>query len=144
MAERLKRYGWTGEPLHAVGLPDGTKITIQNVLLAAAIKVGIQEIPTLTHHPDEPLPLLMAKDFILTRPVRELPDGSYVIGGSDGRVVFRRGRRAETYGEAALFRTTGQPGIPDGDPVPFPWTAAMTGGTAMTGGADPGRREDGE
>ncbi|WP_322779202.1 hypothetical protein [Frankia sp. Cas4] len=128
VAAQLKKHGWKGEPLHAVGLPDGTKVTLQNVLLAAAIEAGIQEIPTLTHHPDEPFPLLLAKDFVLTRPVRELPDGSYVIGGSTGRVLFRRGRRAETYGEAALFRAAGQVEIPDGGPVPFMWTMALDRG----------------
>jgi hypothetical protein len=124
IAAQLARHGWSGEPLHAVGLPDGTKVTVQNVLLAAALEAGLQDIPTLTHHPDEPLPLLLAKDFVLVRPIRALPDGSYVIGGSAGRVVFRRGRRAETYGEAVVFRAAGQPEVPDGAPVPFPWTAA--------------------
>ncbi|WP_139342333.1 MULTISPECIES: hypothetical protein [Protofrankia] len=128
VAERLRKQGWSGGPLHAVGLPDGTKVTLQNVLLAAALEAGLQEIPTLTHHPDEPLPLFMARDFVLVRPIRELADGSCVVGGRAGEVLFRRGRRAATYGEAALFRAVGQADIPDGAPVPFPWTAAMSTG----------------
>ncbi|WP_250285919.1 MULTISPECIES: hypothetical protein [unclassified Frankia] len=126
VAERLRKQGWSGGPLHAVGLPDGTKVTLQNLLLAAAREAGLHQIPTLTHHPDEPLPLLMARDFVLIRPIRELADGRCVVGGRAGRVLFRRGLRAATYGEAALFRAVGQPDIPDGAPVPFPWTAAMS------------------
>lgn len=119
LVEQMRAEGWVGEPLEVVRFPDGTVVTLENRRLTAALKVDITDIPTLVHDPDEPMPTVLAKNYMLLRPVRRLPDGSLRAGGSDGEVVFTRGRRPDTYGEAALFRAANQPG-PAGEPVLLP------------------------
>jgi hypothetical protein len=119
LVEQMRAEGWAGEPLDVVRFPDGTVVTLENRRLAAAQKVGLTDIPTLVHDPNEPIPAVSARNYMLLRPVRRLPDGSLVAGGASGKVVFVRGRRPDTYGEAALFRAANQPG-PTGEPIPLP------------------------
>ncbi|HEY5959676.1 MAG TPA: hypothetical protein VIV60_24140, partial [Polyangiaceae bacterium] len=115
LAEAMKK-GWQGPGIDVVELPDGTKISLDNRRLLAAQKAGLTEIPVAYHPPNEPFPpdrnpvdpVTKRAAFELEKPIRKLSDGTLVVGGTTGAVVYDKGYRPKTYGEAAMIRSANQ------------------------------------
>ncbi|SHN03237.1 toxin glutamine deamidase domain-containing protein [Cryptosporangium aurantiacum] len=109
LAERIGE-GWSGGPLHGVQWGDGSLVSIDNRRLTASRKIGKLEVPFVAHAPDESLEEWPDWDedrrnhASLKSDIRELDDGTWVVGGHQGRVIYAAGSVPETFGELALFR----------------------------------------
>jgi hypothetical protein len=122
LAASMRSDGWHGGPIDVVDLPDGNVLSLDNRRLLAAREAGLDEIPTVRHHPDEPFPPRRGRSpsFTLSDDVYRLPDGSLVRGAEQGGTpVYRADRQPSTWGEAALFRAARQPDAVDGSPFPL-------------------------
>ncbi|WP_250279501.1 ParB/Srx family N-terminal domain-containing protein, partial [Frankia sp. Cppng1_Ct_nod] len=121
LVKSMRTGGWKGDPIDIVELPDGSLLSIDNRRVLAAREAGLQEIPTVRHHPDEPFPIKRGKaiSFKPEHNIHQLSDGTLVRGGTEGRILHRRNDEPSTWGEAALFRTARQPNNPDGSPFPL-------------------------
>lgn len=109
MTENMKKGGWNGDPIHVVELADGSKVSLDNRRLLAAQNAGLKEIPVLYHSPAEKVdPKWAERGFELEVNIRKLDDGSLVVGGTQGGIVYEKEAIPSTYGEAALFRTANQ------------------------------------
>jgi hypothetical protein len=109
----MRTQGWRGDGLHVVELPDGTRVSLDNRRLYAAHKAELGEVPVFYHAPSEPFPKQWAEEgFELKNNIRRLEDGTLVVGGTKGEIVYAKGLVPATYGEAALFRTANQGNIP--------------------------------
>ncbi|GAA0263737.1 toxin glutamine deamidase domain-containing protein [Cryptosporangium japonicum] len=104
---------WRGKPLHGVQWGDGSLVSIDNRRLTAARRAGITAVPFVPHAPTESLlderwrhdwPRRRRRKAALSTEIRELPDGSWVVGGDVGKVVYEAGAVPQTFGEIALFR----------------------------------------
>ncbi|GAA3386876.1 toxin glutamine deamidase domain-containing protein [Cryptosporangium minutisporangium] len=103
--------GWHGGPLHGVLWADGSLVSLDNRRLTAARRIGKGEVPFVPHAPGELLedwpedwPLERREFARLLADIRELPDGNWVVGGEQGKVVYAAGEMPNTFGELALFR----------------------------------------
>ena len=115
LADSMKKEGWKGDPIEIVEMPDGSKVSLDNRRLLAAQDAGMKEIPVLYHSPAEPIPPAVAAErFMLKNTIRQLPDGTLVVGGNKGGVVYAKGAVPKNYGEAALFRTANQGNLKGG------------------------------
>lgn len=115
LTESMRSGGWKGDPIEIVEMPDGTKVSLDNRRLLAAQNAGLKEIPVLYHSPAEPIPATVAAErFTLKNTIRQLPDGTLVVGGNKGTVLFAKGAVPKNYGEAALFRTANQGNLKSG------------------------------
>lgn len=124
LTESMRTNGWKGQSLNVVEMPDGSLTSLDNRRLLAARQAGLKEVPTTIHQPNDKFPEQWAVDgdFILDRPIRELPDGSLVVGGKEGTIVYPKGHTARTYYEAVLIRSANQGNITliTGEKVRFP------------------------
>jgi aminoglycoside phosphotransferase (APT) family kinase protein len=107
----MKKNGWQGKPLDVVQL-DGKLVSIDNRRLYAARAAGI-EPPVKVHVATEKLPVEMVGEdprFPLKVDVWEAPDKTLTTVKPDGAVrpKYVKGTVAETWGEAAIFRTANQ------------------------------------
>lgn len=114
LAESMKA-GWKGPAIDVVEMPDGTRISLDNRRLLAAQMAGIKEMPVAYHPPNESFPAernpVDARGkaaFELDKPIKRLQDGTLVVGGSKGEIVYPAGYRPKTYGEAAMVRSANQ------------------------------------
>ncbi|HEX6968032.1 MAG TPA: hypothetical protein VF174_04340 [Micromonosporaceae bacterium] len=115
LAEGMRRSGWRGGPIHAVCWGDGTLSSLDNRRLRAARDAGLDAIPVVVHRPSESLAdwphewsPQRQRRCALSVEIRELPDGTWVVGGDEGRVVYEKGSVPRTFGEIALFRAAEQ------------------------------------
>ena len=120
LAESIKK-GWQGPPIDVVELADGTKISLDNRRLLAAQMAGVKEIPVAYHPPNEsfPSPRAEVNEFKLRSNIRRLEDGTLVVGGNKGEIVYKEGFRPKTYGEAVMVRTANQAKIRPGEKFPL-------------------------
>ncbi|MFG1920460.1 toxin glutamine deamidase domain-containing protein [Cryptosporangium sp. NPDC048952] len=109
LAERI--VDWHGGPLHGVQWGDGSLASLDNRRLTAARRAGVDLIPFVAHRPDELLsdwpedwPLERREFAAASVEIRELADGTWVVGGDDGKVVYGVGAVPSAFGEVALFR----------------------------------------
>jgi hypothetical protein len=115
LAARMGADGWQGGPLHGVRWGDGSLTSLDNRRLSAARSAGLDRVPFTVHNPGERLadwphewdPARRERNA-LGVDIRELPDGSWTVGGDVGRAVYEKGRVPETFGEIALFRAAEQ------------------------------------
>ncbi|MEV4618950.1 hypothetical protein AB0J74_09635 [Asanoa sp. NPDC049573] len=115
LAARMRERGWRGEPIHGVRWGDGSYVTLDNRRPRAAREAGLDLMPVVIHTPSEPLsdwpddwpPDRIARNA-LTDQIRELPDGTWKVGGDEGTVRYDRGTHPQTFAEAALFRAAHQ------------------------------------
>jgi RHS repeat-associated protein len=85
----LEEQGWIGRPADVVRTPEGLLVSLDNTRLALARYLNLESIPIIEHSWNEPLPPEM---MLLPRP---------------------RFGWATTWGEADIFRTSGQhPALP--------------------------------
>jgi hypothetical protein len=120
LADSIKQ-GWKGGPIDVVTAPDGSLVSLDNRRLVAAQMAGVKEVPVAYHSPKEPFPPARAQadEFKLKYNIRRLQDGTLVVGGTEGEIVFPKGFRPSTFGEAAMVRTANQGNIPGGGRFPL-------------------------
>ncbi|SNS91831.1 hypothetical protein SAMN05421812_102355 [Asanoa hainanensis] len=114
-ATQAQPNGWQGAPMHAVRWGDGSFVTLDNQLLRAAREARLDRIPVVIHSPSERLadwPDAWPPDHIAVRvlndDIRELPDGTWCVGGDEGPVRHPRGTVAVTFAQSALFHAAHQ------------------------------------
>lgn len=115
LAATMRDGGWRGGPVHGVRWGDGTLTSLDNRRLRAARDAGLERVPFCVHSPSERLdawpqdwPADRRERNALGVDIRELPDGRWVVGGDEGRIVYARGTVPQTFGEIALFRAAEQ------------------------------------
>ncbi|HEV7708696.1 MAG TPA: hypothetical protein VGP16_10920, partial [Asanoa sp.] len=115
LAAQMHDVGWRGGPIDCVRWADGTYATLDNRRARAAGEAGLDRVPSVIHTPSERLadwPEDWPSDRIarnaLTDQIRELPNGTWKVGGDEGTVRYDRGTLPQTYAEAALFRAAHQ------------------------------------
>ena len=120
LAESMKQ-GWKGGPIDVVTAPDGSLVSLDNRRLAAAQMAGLKEIPVAYHGAAEPFPPARAQaaEFKLKYNIRRLEDGTLVVGGTEGEIVFPKNYRPANFGEAAMIRTANQGNLPAGGRFPL-------------------------
>ena len=120
LAESMKK-GWKGSALDVVELADGSKVSLDNRRLLAAQMAGIKEVPVAYHNPKEPFPAARAAadEFKLKVNIRQLDDGTLVIGGTKGKIAYPKDFRPANFGEAALVRTANQGNLKSGGKFPL-------------------------
>ncbi|MDI1464845.1 toxin glutamine deamidase domain-containing protein [Catellatospora sp. KI3] len=105
-AREMGDTGWRGGPAHVIVWGDGSLSSLDNRRLRAARLGGLDQVPVCLHTPNEPLN--GEKGDTLAVDLRRLDDGTLVIGGDRGEIVYAKGTEPRTYGEAALFRAAWQ------------------------------------
>ncbi|MFC7547928.1 toxin glutamine deamidase domain-containing protein [Plantactinospora sp. GCM10030261] len=115
LARAMRDGGWRGQPMHGVRWGDGSVSSLDNRRLRAARDAGLDRVPMVVHGPGERLddwpdewPRDRRERHALAVDIRELADGSWVVGGDEGRIRFARGTVARTFGEMAVFRAAEQ------------------------------------
>jgi hypothetical protein len=109
MAEKMHTEGYkeSGAP-DVVEVPSIGYVSVDNRRIVAARQAGLVDIPVKIHHFNDPL-TVAAERFVLTRHIRQHPDGTLYIGeGKPATIVFGKGTTPTTWGEAVLFRTANQ------------------------------------
>ncbi|WP_261558048.1 ParB/Srx family N-terminal domain-containing protein [Frankia tisae] len=121
LADSMRSDGWQGNPIDAVQYPDGSLTSIDNRRLWAAHQAGLPDVPIRQHLPSEPFPAkrALSSSFTLPADIRQVGPDTYVLGGQEGTIVFRKGAHPRTWGQAALFRAVRQDSLPDGSPFPI-------------------------
>ena len=115
LTETMRTKGWRGEPLQVVRMEDGSLVSLDNRRLTAAQNAGLKQVPVNIHSADAKLPKDWADaGFKLKKAIRRLDDGTLVVGGNKGTVVYPKGHVAQTYKEAVLVRTANQGKIKSG------------------------------
>jgi len=111
----MRESGWRGEPIHGVRWGDGSIVSLDNRRLRTAREAGLQRVPVVVHHPSDRLadsagewPDDRVARNALREEIRELPDGTWRVGGDEGVVVYARGSVPVTYADVALFRAAHQ------------------------------------
>lgn len=113
LTENMRRGGWKGNPLEVVELPDGSRTSLDNRRLTAAVRAGLPEVPMAVHEATDKVPKDQQARYALKKdPIRKLPSGELVVGGNEGVVRYPKGSLPDNYGEAALFRTADQGKVP--------------------------------
>ncbi|GIF48880.1 hypothetical protein DFJ67_1014 [Asanoa ferruginea] len=115
LAAQLHDNGWRGGPIDCVRWADGSYATLDNRRPRSAGEAGLERVPSLIHTPSERLsdwpdewpPDRIARNA-LTDQIRELPDGTWKVGGDEGTIRYDRGTLPQTFAEAALFRAAHQ------------------------------------
>ena len=115
LIDDMRDGGWRGEPLHGVRWGDGSLSSVDNRRLRAARRAGLATVPFVVHSPSDRLAdwpgewsRKKRRANALAHDIRELDDGSWIIGGDEGRIVYAKGTIPLTYGEIALFRAAEQ------------------------------------
>jgi hypothetical protein len=109
MADKMRTEGYkeSGAP-DVVDVPGVGYVSVDNRRIVAARQAGLTDIPVKPHHFNSPL-TVAADRFILSRHIRQRPDGSLYIGeGKPPTIVFAKDTVPTTWGEAVLFRTANQ------------------------------------
>ncbi|GIF66071.1 hypothetical protein Ais01nite_41060 [Asanoa ishikariensis] len=108
---QVQANGWHGPPIHCVRWGDGSYVTLDNQRLRAAREAGLERIPVVVHSPSERLadwPMNRPATYPLEECIRELADGTWAVGGDEGKVRYDRGAVPLTYAEAAVFSAAQQ------------------------------------
>lgn len=104
----LQTGGWRGTPVHVVLWGNGELASLDHRRVRAAERAGIARIPAVVHAPSDPIAQWGEPGEALPDDLRRLPDGSWVLGGDEGDIVYPKGTRPTTCGEAAVFRAASQ------------------------------------
>ncbi len=120
LADSIKQ-GWKGTAIDVVETPDGSLVSLDNRRLMAAQIAGVKEVPVAYHSPNEPFPPARAQadEFRLKHNIRRLQDGTLVVGGTQGEIVYPKDFRPSTFGDAAIVRTANQGNIRPGERFPL-------------------------
>ena len=122
VAEHMRTGGWRGGPISGILWGDGSIVSLDNRRLRAARHAGLEEVPVKLHSPHDRLAdwpqewdTARRQRNALGVEIRQLHDGTLVVGGTGGIVVYARGTVPETFGEIALFRAAEQRSLLPGE-----------------------------
>ena len=116
LAESLRKDGWKpgADPLDVIDVPGMGTVSVDNRRIVAARRGGLTAVPVRMHHFNDPCdmePGRLAAGFKLNATV-DLVGGVLVPKPkkktATAETVFLKGKIAETWGEAVLFRTINQ------------------------------------
>ncbi|GIH06947.1 hypothetical protein Rhe02_50140 [Rhizocola hellebori] len=108
LERRLGADGWRGGPVHAILWGDGSLASLDHRRLRAALRANLDRVPVVIHAASDPISAWGEPGEPLADDLRRLPDGSWIVGGDEGEIIYPKGKAPTTCGEAALFRAGDQ------------------------------------
>ncbi len=116
LAERFARDGYVSEPIEVVPIAPGQFISLDNRRVWAARTVGLECVPAHIREFSDYLP--SGRRVLLERTIYASADG-LSRDSSSGSMIYPKGVRAATFGEAVLFKAASQPNLSSGAKFPL-------------------------